>query len=131
MKKTIVIDCDGVLCPADPAVSYYDRVPYQYAIEWMRRLKLAGFFIRIQTARGMDRFDGDLQAIEDFHRRQLTDWLIRHGIPFDELLFGKAVTSTHYVDDNAFRVESKKGEEDWVRLGQSLGIPADSTDGGV
>lgn len=123
-RKSIVIDVDLVLSQsADKSIPYYQRKPYPHAIKWMRKLKAAGFFIRIQTARGMDQFGKDLGAIHDFHHDQLERWLNEAGIPFDEIYFGKAVTTTYYVDDLAFRVESEKGEQDWQALGKALGLP--------
>lgn len=125
MTKSIVIDVDLVLCNAeDLSVEYYDRPAYPFAIEAVKALKAAGFFIRIQTARGMDRFDGDLPKIIAYHERSLKDWLSRNGIPYDEVLFGKGVTSTYYVDDRGFHLDSSQGRGGWDLLLDKLGVPS-------
>lgn len=121
--KSIVIDVDRVIAVAeDLSIPYYEREVYPCAVEALRKLKEAGFFIRIQTARGMDRFDGDLPKIINYHERQLRDWLLRNQVPFDEVYFGKAVTNTFYVDDLAFNVQSENGKQDWDRLMVALGV---------
>lgn len=130
-EKSVVVDVDGVLCSADPAVSYYDRRPYPHAIRWLHRIREAGYKIILQTARGMDRFQGNLLAIEDFHRGPLEDWLARHQVPYDTLVFGKAATTTFYVDDRAFRVQSENGDSDWALLAQSLGLSMGPSEDGV
>lgn len=121
--KSIVIDVDGVLADnSDLSVEYYDRPAYPHAVEYMRQLKAAGFYIRIQTARGMDRFDGNVDKVIAYHELSLRDWLNRNQIPFDEIYFGKAVTNTYYVDDLAFNVQSKNGPGDWQQLFRRLGV---------
>ncbi len=121
--RILCCDVDNVLCQSqDESIPYYERVPYQHAVVRLRRLREAGYYLRLQTARGMDRFQGDLAAVEAYHRPRLEDWLQKWAVPYDELAFGKVV-AIRYIDDLAFRVESEKGEEDWDRLFADLGLP--------
>jgi hypothetical protein len=45
------------------------------------------------------------RATWDRQWRTLFDWLERHGVPYDEIWFGKPQADV-YVDDNAVRFES-------------------------
>lgn len=122
VQKVLCVDVDGVLANnEDLSVEYYDRDAYPQAVEFLKRARASGFYIKIQTARGMERFDSNLKQIEGYHYCDLKAWLIRHDVPFDEIHFGK-VAATYYLDDNAVRIESRKGSEDWDLLAARLGV---------
>lgn len=122
-KETVLcVDIDGVICDnSKPETDYYERTPYPQAVIALRRLKEAGYYLRLQTARGMDRFGGDLQAIDTYHRSRLYAWLDSHGIPYDELSFGKVV-ACRYIDDLGFRLDSNEGSSGWDQLFRELGL---------
>lgn len=122
VQRVLCVDVDGVLANnEDLSIDYYDRDVYPHAVAFLLRAKEAGFYIRVQTARGMERFDGNLEKVRAHHYFDLKNWLLKHGVPFDEIHFGK-VAATYYLDDNAVRIESKKGAEDWDRFAALIGV---------
>lgn len=122
MSKWLCVDVDGVLADnSDPNVEYYDRPAYPNAVEFMQKLKAAGFKIRILTARGMDRFGGDVEKAHRHHFAPLAWWLREHNIPYDEIYFGKPAAA-YYIDDNAWRVRSGDGDAGWETLLAHLGV---------
>ena len=111
---SICFDVDGVLCDdSDSNIPYAKRKPYPWVSEVLHNIKTAGHTIKIQTARYMNKFDGNqLKAIEH-GKSELIFWLKEHNIPFDEVYLGKA-GADYYLDDKAFRMESNKGCIDWL-----------------
>lgn len=119
--RRIVFDVDGVLCDnSDLNIPYYERPPYPFVADRLLALKEKGYQIILQTARGMCKFSGDQRKCDEYHRADLTHWLHKHGIPFDELYFGKA-DGQLYVDDRAFRLRSGDGLYGWEWLRAVLG----------
>jgi capsule biosynthesis phosphatase len=102
----ICFDIDGVLCPLRrPGQTYAELEPQPGAVEKLRALKAAGHYIILQTARHMKTCDGNVALVIARQGKTLLDWLDRHQLPFDELLFGKPHADV-YVDDNAYRFTS-------------------------
>lgn len=120
--KVLCVDVDGVLANnEDLTVDYYDRKVYPQAVEFLKKAKAAGFYIKVQTARGMERFDNNVEAVKRCHHLDLRDWLDRNQVPYDEIHFGK-VGAHYYLDDNAVRIESRKGSGDWDRFAEQIGV---------
>jgi capsule biosynthesis phosphatase len=99
----ICCDLDGVICEIRaPDQSYADVRPLPGAVEKLKALRAAGHTIIIATARHMKTCDGNEGLVLARQGKVTLDWLARHGVPFDEIYFGKPWADI-YVDDNAFR----------------------------
>ena len=100
---TICIDLDGVIADfKSEGQTYADVEPIPGAIEKVRSLKAHGHRIIIYTARHMKTCEGNLGLVVARVGGTTIDWLKRHGVPYDEIYFGKPWADV-YVDDNAFR----------------------------
>lgn len=101
----IAIDIDGTLCHfrAD-GQGYSDVEPLPGAVERMRSLKAAGHELVLLTARHMKTCGGNVGMVVQREGLVLLEWLDRHGIPYDEIWFGKPHADV-YIDDNGYRFE--------------------------
>jgi capsule biosynthesis phosphatase len=114
---SIVFDLDGTICfpnltEDDTQRRYADAVPNMAIVKSMRLLRRRGFKIVVCTARRMLTHEGSVLDVLEDVGAITHDWLNRHRVPFDELVFGKPHSTTWYVDDKA-----KTPEEflEWVR----------------
>lgn len=99
----ISIDVDGVLCELRrPDQSYADLQPLPGAVAKMQRLKQAGHYLILCTARHMATCNSNVGLVVARQGKTLLDWLAKHEIPYDELWFGKPHADV-YIDDNAYR----------------------------
>lgn len=102
----ICLDIDGVICRLRAAgETYADLLPVPGAVEHVRGLKEAGHYVILQTARHMKTCGGNVGLTVARQGKTLLDWLERHGVPYDEIWFGKPQADI-YIDDNGFRFES-------------------------
>ena len=111
--STIYVDLDGTLCPIKKEGEDYATLPANPAlVERLRQSQQAGYQIVIYTARNMRTFGGDISRINAVTAPVILDWLTRHKIPFDGLIFGKPWPGPagFYVDDKAIR------PDEFVRL---------------
>jgi len=105
-SEVIVIDLDGTLCPVKaPGQRYEDLEPDLPIKAKLLEYKELGFYIIIYTARNMRTHQGNLGRINADTARVVFAWLDRHGIPYDEVHFGKpwAGRKGFYVDDKCVR----------------------------
>lgn len=99
----ICIDLDGVICELRrPSRRYEDLLPVKGAVEKIKALKAHGHYIIIFTARHMKTCEGNIGKIMARLGKVTFDWLARHDIPYDEIIFGKPWADI-YIDDNACR----------------------------
>lgn len=99
----ICIDLDGVIAQLkSPDETYSDLMPVPGAIEKIQQLKSHGHHIIIFTARHMKTCNGNVGAVIARQGKTTLDWLAKHNIPYDELIFGKPWADI-YIDDNAHR----------------------------
>lgn len=99
----LCIDLDGVICEVKKAgQTYADVAPLPGAVEKLRALREAGHYIIIHTARHFKTCQGNVGMIVARQGRVTLDWLDRHGVPYDEIHFGKPWADI-YIDDNALR----------------------------
>ncbi len=102
----ICIDIDGTICRLrEPGEQYADVQPLPGAAEKMLALKAAGHYLILLTARHMATTGSNVGLVIARQGKTLFDWLARHGIPYDELWFGKPHADV-YLDDNAVRFTS-------------------------
>jgi dTDP-glucose pyrophosphorylase len=86
----ICIDIDGTVCEyRSPTGDYASTLPLPHAAAFIRARKEEGHTIILHTAR---------------QGETLLRWLAEHGVPYDELVFGKPYADI-YIDDNALRFE--------------------------
>lgn len=108
----ICIDIDGVLCELRGEGQHYGELdPVPGAVNGMLALKEAGHYLILLTARHMKTCQGNPGLVLARQGKTLLDWLERHGIPYDEIHFGKPHADV-YIDDNAFRFTS------WEQVGE-------------
>ena len=108
----ICFDLDGVICETKKAgESYADVKVLPGARETLQRLRDAGHTIIIHTARHMKTCQGNVGLVIARQGKVTLDWLARHDIPYDEIVFGKPYAHV-YVDDNGYRFS------DWALLGE-------------
>lgn len=100
---TVVFDLDGTLCEQTWNGNYDKAKPIPHMIEHLNSLKRRGAYIVINTARGMKTYDRDVETIEKVYRQMTENWLVEHGVMFDELHFGKPAADL-YIDDKALNV---------------------------
>src|SRR5258706_6694767 len=102
----IVIDLDGTICPIKSENGRYsDLVPLPGAVDGVRKLKEAGHYIIIQTARNMKTCNGNTGMIMKNVGKVTLDWLEKYQIEYDELYFGKP-NAELYIDDRGYRFSS-------------------------
>ena len=109
----IVFDLDETICVHRDR-DYEHAAPVSRVISRIVELKRhrPDCEIVIHTARGMKSCNGDATAADRKNRAVTEDWLKRHGVPYDSLVFGKPFADA-YVDDKAV------SREEWERLGWS------------
>ncbi|EPE61871.1 hypothetical protein [Sphingomonas paucimobilis] len=101
----IIIDLDGTITIDDPNVSYADRLPRHDVIARLTEYRDRGFVICIMTARNMRTHGGNVGLINAHTLPVIQEWLVRHGVPFDEIIVGKPWCGKDgfYVDDRCLR----------------------------
>jgi capsule biosynthesis phosphatase len=115
----ICVDLDGVICKLRlPGQSYADVEPVEGAAQKLRALRAAGHVVIISTARHMKTCGGNAGLALARQGATTFEWLSRHGIPYDEIHFGKPQADV-YLDDNAVRFTS------WDEIGEDgASLPA-------
>lgn len=117
----IVFDLD------DTISVHYNRdfanaVPVMETVEKIRKLKGDGCEIYIYSARGQNSCKGDLALIEKRNREQIEDWLEKHNVPYDRLIFGKPLGDL-YVDDKGISLaEFLRGEYGMLKGNSGSGV---------
>lgn len=104
--NSIVIDLDFTICrpnleEPDVEKRYGEAEPIDDVIEALRGWNEAGYYIIILTSRRMATSRGDVSAAEAEVGEITRRWLEEHEVPHDELVFGKPLSTTFYVDDRA------------------------------
>lgn len=99
----LVVDLDGTLCSPnldeeDVERRYAQAAPRRDVISAVNRARDRGYYVVIHTARRMVTHRGDAAAAEAEVGALTREWLDRHGVEYDELVFGKPYGRV-YVDD--------------------------------
>jgi capsule biosynthesis phosphatase len=104
MTNKIVVDLDGTITVNNDN-GYANAEPNLAVIEKLRQYKEQGYQIIVFSARNMRTYEGNIGKINIHTLPIITDWLTRHGVPFDEVLVGKPWCGHDgfYVDDRAIR----------------------------
>jgi len=102
---TLVIDIDHTICTPDDSKNntfekYGLAVPKKDMIDAIVSAKKMGYRIVLFTARRMATHNGDINKVIQDVGELTESWLADHGVPYDELIFGKP-NAVYYVDDKA------------------------------
>ena len=101
----IVIDLDGTICDIkQPGETYADVKIKPSAALQIKKLRAAGHYIIIQTARNMATCESNLGKVIKNIGKVTLEWLDIHGVEYDEIYFGKP-NAQLYIDDRALRFE--------------------------
>jgi capsule biosynthesis phosphatase len=100
-KKTIVFDVDDTILTTVNR-DYANSQPIVEVVNGLRALKKNGWYIILQTARGMGRSNGDIESVRAEVSREIEEFCSKYDVPYDELLLGKP-WAAWYIDDKAMR----------------------------
>jgi len=102
----ICIDLDGTIASNKVGgQDYSDVVPISGAVDTLTRLRSAGAYIIIHTARNMNTYDNNLGLIIANQAGPTIEWLNKWKIPYDELLFGKPNVDV-FIDDKGLKFDN-------------------------
>lgn len=109
--KRIVVDVDGVIAKKQDK-DYSELDPNNEVVEKLKEYRDKGFYIILNTARNMRTFEGRIGKINAKTAPELTEWLEKHNVPYDEIHFGKPWCGHDgfYIDDNAIRPSEFKNK---------------------
>lgn len=105
-EKCIVVDLDGTICHLrEPGQSYAELKPRKDVVDRLKAYREQGYHVLIFTSRNMRTFEGNMGRILAETAPMTMAWLARHGVPYDEIHFGKpwAGKGGFYIDDRAIR----------------------------
>ena len=116
----ICIDLDNTICENKKVdQSYSDVKPKEGALEALQELKKNGHEIIIFTARHMKTCENDESKVIAKIGKITIDWLEKHDIPYDGLLFSKPNCDL-IIDDKAFRHENWQDTRTYLEKQQYL-----------
>lgn len=99
MKPRIVFDIDDTICKEGKRLGYDNAIPIRETIRKINQIhEDLGAEIVLYTARGMGSCAGNAEAARTKNEKTLIEWLKRHNVWYDELVFGKPLADL-YVDD--------------------------------
>jgi len=104
MKRTLVFDIDDTICTHTNR-DYVNAKPHWDVIGKINSLYKKGYNITLYTARGQNSCNGDLKLILERNEDILINWLEKHEVKYNELIFGKPL-GNWYIDDKAMTVET-------------------------
>ena len=101
----LIVDIDNTITIHESSKEYSKKSPNPEVISKLREYKKKGFEIILFTARNMYTHQGDLGKINASTAPILVEWLAKHNVPYDGLIFGKPWCGEggFYVDDKAIR----------------------------
>lgn len=102
---TYAFDLDNTLCSISEKEKYVDVVPFKDRIDYVNRLYSEGHTIIIYTARGMGRFNGDLDKVDETYYNFTINQLYSFGVKFHKLCLGKE-SFDFLIDDKAINSDS-------------------------
>jgi len=98
--RTLCVDIDHTICRHDG--DYALAVPLPGANEALAQLRKSGWVIVLFTARHFN------------HWKTTVDWLKKHEVVYDQLVFGKP-PARYYIDDRAIPFDGN-----WQRVSERL-----------
>ena len=102
----LVIDLDGTICEIrKPEESYAGVKPKPGAAEAIRSLRKDGHYVIIHTSRHMKTCNHNQGLVLAKIGKVTLDWLEKHGVEYDEIIFGKPLGDL-YIEDLALPFKS-------------------------
>jgi capsule biosynthesis phosphatase len=87
-KKVFLIDIDNTICKTFGS-NYSKSVPKKNVIKLINMLKKRGHYIKIYTARYMNRHNQNSNIVKKKYYKRTLKQLILWNVKFDELILGK------------------------------------------
>jgi capsule biosynthesis phosphatase len=105
--QTLIVDIDDTICfpnhtQTKTSLKYGLAVPNEPMIKSLQVAKERGYKIVLHTARRMLTHNGDINKIIEDVGECTKNWLDRHNVPYDEIVWGKPY-GVYYIDDKAMR----------------------------
>jgi len=105
MTPRIVFDIDDTICKDGKRLGYENAIPMQATIDKINYLHdHLGARIILYTARGMGSCNGDGGKAKAKNEATLIEWLDRHQVAYDEIIFGKPLADL-YVDEKGMSLD--------------------------
>lgn len=104
-NQKIIIDLDNTITINDTTKSYQDKPVNEKVVSTLKNINDQE--IVIFTARNMKTHKGDLKKILKLTKPVAEEWLKKHNISYNEIIFGKpwCKENGHYVDDKNLSIE--------------------------
>lgn len=101
----VVVDVDGTLAGPPTNGDYSTCIPVTDVVNFLKECRKFKVPITLYTSRNMRTYSGNIGKINANTLPILIDWLVRHEIPFDEVVVGKPWPGNRgiYIDDRAIR----------------------------
>ena len=116
-QMRICIDIDGTICETRSKDQHYlDVQPIKHAIESIQELSNNGHYIILYTARHMKTCNHNVGQVVAKQGKNLFDWLEKHSIPYDEIIFGKPLADV-YIDDKGIKFNNN-----WNEIMETLNV---------
>jgi hypothetical protein len=109
-KFIICFDIDNTICFTNKLKEYQKSKKNTAAIKIVNDLYNSGYYIKLYTARGMDRYKSDLKKIHKVFYNFTSDQLKKWGVRYHELILGK-ISYNLFVDDKSYGFN-----KNWVRV---------------
>jgi len=100
--RRIVMDLDGTMCNSMGFDDYSKVKTIPDVIAKVNDLYEKRWHVTVHTARGMNTYKGDIEAVEKNLRTITEEWLDKNGVKYDVLLMGKPAADV-YVDDKSIQ----------------------------
>ena len=102
--KRLIVDLDDTVSITVKG-DYVNSKPINVMIENLKKYKLEGFEIVINSSRNMRTFENNIGKINMYTLPNIIEWLKLHNVPFDEVYIGKPWCGYDgfYIDDKAIR----------------------------
>ena len=113
-RKTLIVDCDGVIADKTGGGDYVNAKPLQHGIDQVNKLYELGYEITLYTARYGDREHGDIHRMYGRGYIEWVTWLDNHDVKYHNAYMGKP-SGVMYIDDKAARVEGDN-ENGWDQV---------------
>jgi hypothetical protein len=109
-KFIICFDIDNTICFTNKLKEYQKSKKNTAAVKIVNDLYDSGYYIKLYTARGMDRYKSDLKKIHKVFYNFTSDQLKKWGVRYHELILGK-ISYNLFVDDKSYGFN-----KNWVRV---------------
>ena len=101
-----MVDIDGTLTCPSSCGKYIEHKPNDKVVKSLMEHHKNRYYIILHTARNMRSFNGNIGLINKHTLTDVTLWLKKHSIPYDEIHIGKPWgPNVAYIDDKSISIE--------------------------